>query len=167
MPARTKVGRPLLRSNPTTIPEPPSINIFPNKPIATATSVSDRWGSDFALFSHGYLIVPNLFIQKYALLKPPLTSSEAMFVLQLMTFKFGEESPFPSYRTIARCMKVSDKMVRRYAQQLEAKGYLKRVRREFTTNKFDLSGLFFALNQIARNKRQNAVTQKSEGRSIK
>ena len=69
--------------------------------------------------------LPVLFLNHYADLKPfPLTSGEALFVLHLMEFKWDEENPFPGYRTLARRIGVTPKMVRRHAQSLEQKGYL-------------------------------------------
>ena len=76
-----------------------------------------------------------------------LTVSEAMFVVQLMSYKWTAAAPFPSYKTLARRMGVTDKMVRRYAANLEAKGYLKRRTRTGRTNIFDLKPLFAAVKK--------------------
>ena len=46
-----------------------------------------------------------------------------------MEYKWDERAPFPSYKTLARRMGISDKMARRHAQSLEAKRYLRRVAR--------------------------------------
>jgi DNA-binding MarR family transcriptional regulator len=86
------------------------------------------------------------FLENYSSLKPfPLTHGEAMFVIHLMQFKWDEAAPFPGYRRLARLMGVTDKMARRYAQSLEQKGYLVRVARRASTNRFDLAKLFIAL----------------------
>jgi|SRR5229473_2038755 hypothetical protein len=45
-----------------------------------------------------------------------------MFILHLMSFKWSEQAPYPSYKTLAKRMGVTDKMVRRYAAGLEDKG---------------------------------------------
>jgi hypothetical protein len=145
-------------SAPTKVPEP--FHPLPEKPMVMRRSFEDRWGADHILFSRGYSMVPNLFLQTYALLTPAISAGEAMFVLEVMSYKYGEEDPYPSYGSIAKCMNVSDKMVRRYAQSLEAKGYLKRVARKYNTNKFDLNGLFYALHRIVQGKPQNAIKQK-------
>lgn len=98
------------------------------------------------LFSKGYVPLPALFLQHYASLKPfPLTSGEALFVLHLMEFKWDEENPFPGYKTLAKRMGVTPKMVRRHAQSLEQKHYLVREIRVAQTNRFDLTPLFDAL----------------------
>jgi DNA-binding MarR family transcriptional regulator len=90
--------------------------------------------------------VPHKFLRQYSKLRPaPLTSNEALFVLHLMSFKWSEAAPFPTYRRIAGYMGVSDKMVRRYAQSLQRKGYLRRQFRTMSTNMFDLTDLFNAL----------------------
>ncbi|HKR59113.1 MAG TPA: helix-turn-helix domain-containing protein [Pyrinomonadaceae bacterium] len=108
-------------------------------------SVGTRWKHP-ELFAKGYLALPILFLHVYATLKPyPLTVGEAMFVLHLMEYKWDERSPFPSYKALAKKMAVSDKMVRRHAQSLEAKKYLRRVARVGNTNEFDLTPLFDAL----------------------
>jgi DNA-binding MarR family transcriptional regulator len=108
-------------------------------------SVGSRWKHP-QLFAKGYLAIPVLFLNVYANLKPyPLTLGEAMFVLHLMEFKWDERSPYPSYKVLAKRMGVSDKMVRRHAQTLETKKYLRRVARIGATNEFDLTPLFDAL----------------------
>jgi helix-turn-helix protein len=161
MPRRSNANGPA-GSSPTTRPEP--LETLPEKPMVVARRFEDRWGDDRILFSHGYSMVPNIFLQKYGQLTPPLSVGEAMFVLELMSYKYGADSPYPSYGAIARNMNVSDKMVRRYAQSLEAKGYLQRVARKYKTNRFDLHGLFYALNRVALRKQQNAIKQK--GRTL-
>src|SRR5260370_23363755 len=95
------------------------------------------------MFSAGFLVVPAKYLARYSTLN--LTTNEAMFVLQLMTFKWDSEAPFPSYATIARRMGVSEKMVRRYARSLEGKGLLRRQFQLRAPNRFDLSGLFQAV----------------------
>jgi len=108
-----------------------------------------RWGGQQSLFARpeGWLGVPDAFLRHYANLKPyGLTAGEALFVLQLMTFKWTAEAPFPSYKTLAKRMGITDKMARRYAAALEGKGYLKRTPRIGNTNTFDLGPLFQALS---------------------
>ena len=62
-----------------------------------------------------------------------------------MTFKWEAEASYPSYDTIAKRMGVTDKMVHRYAQSLQKKGYVQRLFQKRGPNRFDLSGLFRAL----------------------
>jgi hypothetical protein len=93
----------------------------------------------------GQLPVPSLFFERYTRLDPPLNSGEALFVLQLMNFKWGWKAPFPSYRTIAKRMGISVRMARTHAQNLESKGYLWREALPGRTNRFNLNPLFNAL----------------------
>ncbi len=120
-------------------------------------SLIARWNHE-AFFDKGFVATPVRFLELYAHLKPhPLTPGEALFVLELMSFKWSQAAPFPSYKRIAERMNISDKMVRRYAQSLEAKSYLRRQVRKNQTNMFDLSGLFTALmGAIERSKREDA-----------
>jgi Helix-turn-helix domain len=125
-------------------------------------SATARWGKqNTRLFREGWLSVPNKFLRCYTALKPPLSSGEALFVLQLMTFKWDDAAPFPSYGRIAKTMGVTDKMARRYAQSLQKKGYLVRQFRKRAPNKFDLTRLFDALAEV----RLEAATQ-GEGEEI-
>jgi hypothetical protein len=118
---------------------------FPNPDSEINRSKVARWKHE-ELFVKGYLIVPSLFLLSYAHLKPhPLTAGEALFILHLMEHKWDQRAPYPSYKTIAKRMGVSDKMVRRHAQNLEAKHYLRRLPRVGETNQFDLTPLFDAL----------------------
>ncbi len=95
------------------------------------------------MFSVGFLVVPMKFLSHYTELS--LSSSEAMFILQLMTFKWDASAPYPTYATIARRMGVSEKMARRYARSLELKGLLRRKFQRRAANRFDLSPLFEAV----------------------
>jgi len=108
------------------------------------SKVAARWKHP-ELFDSGFVGVPTHFLELYSLLNPPLTSGEAIFVVQLMNFKWNSKAPFPGYATLARRMGLSDKAVRRHAAALEAKKYLRRIKRVGTTNKFELSPLFDAL----------------------
>jgi DNA-binding MarR family transcriptional regulator len=119
-------------------------------------SLIARWTHE-DLFDKGFVATPVRFLELYAHLQPfPLSPGEAMFVLELMSFKWTSASPFPSYKRIAERMNVTDKMVRRYAQSLETKGYLKRQVRKNTTNMFDLSGLFNALRAAVQRSKQES-----------
>lgn len=108
-----------------------------------------QWGQGGADFSEGFLVVPLRLLRGYGRKLPqPLTAAEVVFVLCVMSFKWGDEAPFPSYARLADYMGVSEKMVRRYAQHLESKGYLRRIPRRNSSNAFDLTGLFEALRHI-------------------
>jgi hypothetical protein len=89
------------------------------------------------------------FCQRFDLLvrvpDPGHSAGEALFVLHLMSFKWNRELPYPTYKTIAKRMGITDKMARRYAQSLDRKGYLRRRYQTKAANRFDLTGLFKAL----------------------
>lgn len=126
----------------------------------SARSFVKRWKHK-NLFERGFLVVPTLFLQHYAHLNPhPLSPGEALFVLHLMEFKWDANAPFPGYKTLATRMGVSDKMVRRYAQSLEAKKYLRREIRAGQTNRFDLTPLFDALSKAVEQKRKRQAATK-------
>jgi Helix-turn-helix domain len=74
-----------------------------------------------------------------------MSSGEALFVLQLMDFKWGWKAPFPSYATIAKRMGISDKMARTHAKNLERSGTFAGRSAPGRTNRFDLTPLFSAL----------------------
>lgn len=127
-----------------------NVSGFPAAPDSPTVNrkLSVRWGNQESLFTRpeGWVGVPDAFLRLYSHLKPyALTVGEAMFVLELMAYKWSEEAPFPSYKSLASRMGVSDKMVRRYAANLEAKGYLRREGRIGSTNTFNLNPLFAAL----------------------
>jgi DNA-binding MarR family transcriptional regulator len=77
-----------------------------------------------------------------------ITPTETIFLLQVMTFKWDEEAPYPSYSRISDQMGISEPYARKIARGLEDKGLLSRMKREGTTNKFDLSPLFEELSEI-------------------
>lgn len=114
----------------------------------------------------GHVAVVRSFLRHYSSLKPfPLTSGEALFVIHIMDFKWGKAAPWPSYKTLAALMGVSEKMVRRHAQSLEVKGYLKRhiCKSKWKTNLFDLTPLFAAVEKHVFGKVMIEVSPKSLG----
>jgi hypothetical protein len=148
-----------------------SSGIAPPGPEPINRSLIARWNHE-GLFDKGFVATPVRFLEFYAHLRPhPLSAGEALFVLELMSFKWSEAAPFPSYKRIAARMNISDKMCRRYAKSLETKGYLRRLLRMNNTNTFDLSGLFNALlgaierekREIERERREAADSTHSQG----
>jgi DNA-binding MarR family transcriptional regulator len=105
-------------------------------------SFAARWGSN-NLFDEGFVGVPAAFLRYYTYLG--LSHSEAMFVLQLMSFKWNEKAPFPSYKTLAQRMGITPEMARRHAKSLEDKNLLTRIKRTGQSNAFDLRLLTEAL----------------------
>ena len=113
-------------------------------------AVAVRWKHP-DLLADGFVGVPVLFLKHYAHLKPfSLTQSEAMFVVQLMAFKWDAAAPFPGYKRLAGRMGISVKRARQIGQSLSTKKLLRRKVRVGNTNIFDLSPLFDALLVAAR-----------------
>ena len=103
-----------------------------------------KWAAE--LEGDGHVQISTFFLENYHHLKPyPLTHGEAMFVVHLMQHKWGQEAPYPGYKTIARRLAVSDKTARRLATTREDKKYLVREVRRATTNRFHLTKLITAL----------------------
>lgn len=107
-------------------------------------SVERAWGP---VLSKSFVPIATAFLENYASLQPPISTGEAMFIIQLMRHKWNEDAPYPSYRRIASRMGVGEKAARRHAASLEAKGYLVRERRQSQTNLFRLEALFIALEK--------------------
>src|SRR5436305_4599818 len=107
--------------------------------------VSDRWTEP--LTSGGWTPVSDFFLDHYAQLKPPITNAEAMLVIHLIRHKWDAAPPFPGFVTLAKRMGISTTATRAHARSLEKKGYLVRQMRVGTTNRFDLTKLFQALEK--------------------
>lgn len=125
--------------------------------------ISKRWTP--ALIADGFTPVSDFFLKNYHSLKPPIKATEAMFLVHLMSHKWDNSAPFPSFSTIAARMGVTAAAARGYARNLEKSGYLTRVQRIGQTNRFLVEPLFRALerlreNQMARQKTE-AVTPTS------
>ena len=104
-----------------------------------------RWTE--TLVEHSFIPVSRTFLRSYGMLRPQISPAEALFVIHLIDYKRDSNPPYPSYKTLAKYMGISDKMVREYAKRLEEKGYLRRMVRIAKPNLFDLNPLFAALEQ--------------------
>lgn len=105
--------------------------------------VATRWGGNDRITASGFVAVPQLFLERMATFKPfSLNPAEALFVICVMAHKWDERKPYPSYKRIAGWMGKSESYVRKLAQNLETKGFLKREKRVGTTNAFDFQPLF-------------------------
>lgn len=96
--------------------------------------------------------VADAFLANYASLEPPITSLEAMLIIQLIQHKWDKNAPFPGFETLAKRMGVTPTAVRNHARSLEKKGYLRRELRISQTNRFHLDGLFSKLETYVANK---------------
>ncbi|WP_414676461.1 helix-turn-helix domain-containing protein [Longimicrobium sp.] len=105
------------------------------------------------------MAVPTTFLKYFGTLSPSLTPTEAIFVLEIMVYKWDERAPFPGYKTIAQRMGVSEVYARKLARTLQAKGYLKRQLRVGQTNVFDLQPLFERLAARAITEKQHRTVR--------
>ena len=108
--------------------------------------VSGRWTP--ALVRDGWTPIADYFLDSYRRLKPPLSTHEMVLVIHLMRHKWDEAPPFPGFTTLAKRMGITATATRNHARSLEQKGYLIRQKRVGTTNLFDLTPLFRALEQL-------------------
>lgn len=123
-------------------------------------SIASRWTDKLA--GEGFTPISIVFLDSYALLD--ITNNEAMFIVHLMRFKWNDKMPFPGLNKIAEKMNVSHISVRKYARDLETKGFLIRKMRKGLTTRYDLTPLFKALEQkLAEVKKTNAESKKEEG----
>jgi hypothetical protein len=108
--------------------------------------VASRWTPKLA--QAGWTPISTVFLHNYTKLQPPITSSEAMLICQLMTHKWDKDRPYPGFKLIAERMGITHTAARNHARHLEQKNYVKRIKRVGTTNEFDLSPLFRALEAL-------------------
>lgn len=112
------------------------------EPNSVTRDILSRWGGRPALLREGFVAVPTTFLKYYSKLVPQLTPTEALFILELVVYKWDQRAPFPSYKSLADRMGVSETYARKLARGLQAKGYLTREARTGTTNRFDLGPFF-------------------------
>lgn len=115
----------------------------------TARDVVSRWGGYNSVFTDGFLAVPLVLLKNLPSVgEYGVTPAEAVFILQLMTFKWDTRSPYPSYARLSQQMGISETYARKLARSLEEKGLLNREERKGTTNRFDLRPLFRELKEL-------------------
>lgn len=91
-----------------------------------------------------YLVVPLAVLEHGR--KMGLGSSELLFLLNLMSFKWREDDPYPSFGTLADRLDLSVDRARGIAQDLEKRGFLERRPRSGQTSAFNVQPF---LNQLA------------------
>ncbi len=84
-----------------------------------------------------------------------------MFLIHLLSFKWGPGAPFPSLNTIANRMSIQVRQARNLACSLEKRGLLSRTHRRKTgqTSLYDLNGLFEVLLPLAENPNRTKTTE--------
>lgn len=110
---------------------------------ASQRMVSHRWTPRLA---QNWTPISDYFLKNYHRLR--ITHIEAMVVIHLMSFKWDANAPFPSLKTVARRMGVTDTAVRNHIRSLVKKGMLHRQIVKGTTNRFFLEPLFARLEQL-------------------
>lgn len=103
----------------------------------------------------GFVPVPSIFLRYLGAIRPHLTPTEALFILELMLYKWDERAPFPGLKTVAEQMGVSETYARKLARTLEKKGLVRRIWRTGTTNEYDLQPLFDKLSAYVKKARPN------------
>lgn len=114
-------------------------------------SVAARWSTRLAT---RFCPVPTYFLENYHRLRPGpnangLSSTEAMVVIHLVSFKWSARAPFPTVGTIAERMGLHERSVRAAVRNLEQLGYLKReFSRHGGPNRYHFDGLIQALEAL-------------------
>ncbi len=146
------------------MPKPALQVIQPVQEAASQRDIVTRWGGDPAIMASGYVAVPLEFLKHYAKRTPYcLSQAEAIFVIQVMAFKWDAKAPFPGYKTIAARMGVSPQYARKLARALEGKGLLRRITRVGSSNAYDLRPLFATVVARAKPRLTTEPTPEPEG----
>jgi DNA-binding MarR family transcriptional regulator len=133
------------------IPLDSTIREKPPKEKDVDRSVAARWSPRLA---QSFSPVPEYFLANYHRLRPRedaqgLTSTEAMVIVQLMSFKWDSRAPFPTIGKIAKRMGLAERTIREAVRRLEQLGYLQR---EFSPhggpNRYHVEGLVRALEAL-------------------
>lgn len=118
-------------------------------------SVTTRWGS--ARLGNQFTPVSAHFLEHYHRLAPfekgaaGLSSTEAMLIIHLMSFKWDVEAPYPTLKTLATRMGLSPRQIRSTLSRLEALGMLRREpapKSPVGANAYNLSPLFERLEAL-------------------
>lgn len=116
-------------------------------PREVARSFADRWTPSIAS-SKNFTPVAGVFLDHYFALG--IKHSEALFLIHLMSFKWGKKAPYPGIEALAAKMGVTPAAVRKYVRSLESKKLIVRMPRdEHFQRPFDLQPLFTAVEQAA------------------
>src|SRR5436190_9966451 len=108
--------------------------------------IADRWTAD--LVKEGWTPVSTFFLRNYAILKPPISSHEAMFLIHLISHKWDKRAPYPALKTVASRMGVGAAAVRQHARHLERLGYLRREFRLAQPSRYHFDQLFTKLEEF-------------------
>ncbi|CAA9241063.1 MAG: hypothetical protein AVDCRST_MAG77-1541 [uncultured Chloroflexi bacterium] len=100
-----------------------------------------------------------------------LVPQEVWFVGYILAHRWTADLPYPSLRRMSRRTGVSTQMLHRYKQSLIEKGYLATIARHRpsggrTSNYYDFTNLFHALEQLLTRDRRGAAWQPSADESL-
>jgi DNA-binding HxlR family transcriptional regulator len=114
-------------------------------------SVEARWTKPLA---ERFCPVSSFYLHAYHRLRPHegargLNSSEALLIIHLIDFKWGEEAPWTTVPLLAKRMGLSPRQVRATLRSLEQLGYVQRAASmSGGPNRYHLDGLFRALEKL-------------------
>lgn len=129
----------------------------PARPPRVGAKVGARWTRRIA--SRGFAPIAQVFLSAYAQKPLGLSTTEAMLVIQLISFKWTAEAPFPRVRVLAQRLGVTTRAVSMQLKRLEERGFVARIHRD-RRYRFDMTGLFKALeNWMENNSPGNDVKQ--------
>lgn len=117
-----------------------------NRDSAWEKSIRARWGESLAESKLGYTPVPNIFL--YAFKELNINPTEALFILQVMSYKWTVRKPFPSFKSISRDTGLSENTIRSCARSLENKNLIKREFRRGHSSEINFQPLIFKLEVL-------------------
>lgn len=122
------------------------------KKTENATTLEEKWGK--ATMAQRFTVVPSIMLQGQRRLG--INANELAVLLHIMEHWWkADDLPWPSKRTIAERLDVSEKTVQRATARMEQLGLIERKDRFLpnsngrTSNAYDLSGLVARLTEIA------------------
>lgn len=127
-------------------------------------SSEKKWGGK--VMKLGFCIFPSLLLRAQARLG--LSAQQLAVLLQIIDHWWEHNRwPYPSKKTLASRLNLSDKQIQRHIAELEKGGFLKRIPRYASnhkgklSNKYDLSGLIDKLKKLEPEFTEVAKAQKA------
>lgn len=121
------------------------------------SDISEKWGGRVA--GRGFTQIPNylLLLNQFLIEEKRLKPAELLVLLQLVgAWWQKDELPFPSLRTLAARVGISERQAQRSVNQLEKLNLIKRVRRYkgknsmLASNAYDLAPLVEFLAEVSK-----------------
>lgn len=92
--------------------------------------------------------ISSYFLANYHRLPFPISQMELALIVHLVSYKWDEAPPRPSFKSLAKRIGRSPEAIRQAARSLERSGYLKREMVTGRPNLFDLTPLFNAVEKL-------------------